>query len=141
MRAAKKPIPADVSRARGYIERYMVLHQKALSVAAEAAIAEAGLASELGLPPIKTYIIGGKGARLVKIGKSYDVNARVRALQSGSPVELEIMRVIPFDCERAMHVKYAHLRRHGEWFDLDLDMLTDLFSGPLVEQARAMEAA
>lgn len=84
-----------------------------------------------------TYVIGAQGMPLVKIGKSFNPNHRMHTFQEGSPIPLEMLRIIPFDCERQMHAKYAHLRRHREWFTFDPAMLTDEFvkNEPVLREA------
>jgi len=123
-----------------FVNRLLDIHYKQVANVAKLAVEEAGLARELGWPAISTYVVEGGKSRLVKIGRSQDVPARIRTLQASSPATLKVLRVIPFDCERAMHHRYAHLRRHGEWFEFDLDMLTDTFSEELLTEARALIA-
>ena len=56
---------------------------------------------------------------LVKIGYSRrDVQARLRACQTGSPVSLTLWHTVPGgpDVERELHQRFAADRQHGEWF-------------------------
>ena len=56
----------------------------------------------------------------VKIGRTRDLDARLRTLRSGSPVPLHLVLVLAGDSEieAAWHRHFAQYRRHGEWFDL-----------------------
>jgi Meiotically up-regulated gene 113 len=59
------------------------------------------------------------GADRIKIGRSMDVRKRLRALQTGSPVDLKIMAWFP-GCgpsEHDLHQRFSEYRRHGEWFE------------------------
>lgn len=125
---------------RAFVDRLSDLTDRQIECVTKSDAVSADLARELGWPPIKTYIIDAVGTELVKIGKSYDVETRMRAMQGGSPARLSILRIIPFNCERAMHQRYAQLRQHGEWFLFDVDMLTDVFHGDLLAEAKAVIA-
>ncbi len=55
----------------------------------------------------------------VKIGLAVNVRERVRELQIASPAPIRLMA--KFACmnerhERALHARFGHLRRRGEWF-------------------------
>jgi Meiotically up-regulated gene 113 len=56
----------------------------------------------------------------IKIGTTTDLPARVRELQTGSPVPLRVLAVCPGDrrLESALHHVYARYRVSGEWFAL-----------------------
>ncbi|WP_331728809.1 GIY-YIG nuclease family protein [Streptomyces canus] len=71
-------------------------------------------------PGARVYVIGGPGLPYVKIGTSGDPEARLRQLQSGSPVPLSVLWSTPGDTalERELHARFAAHRAHGEWFDL-----------------------
>lgn len=60
---------------------------------------------------------------LIKIGKSKDPEARVRALQTGSGERLRLLAVAEIASERestevesSLHVMFGWCRRHGEFF-------------------------
>jgi hypothetical protein len=67
------------------------------------------------------YLI--RGAGLIKIGIAYDVDKRIRSLQTGSPVILELVGVLTttkFDSyaiEKEIHELAQDYRKHGEWFE------------------------
>jgi hypothetical protein len=66
------------------------------------------------------YIISAKGLDLVKIGFSQTPHSRLNALQTGSPVELELFstwRGTERD-ERELHCILAEFRTKREWFSL-----------------------
>lgn len=65
----------------------------------------------------KIYFLAGAG--LIKIGVTTDVDKRIRSLENSSPVLLEFLGCYPGtrSDERALHDRFKHLRRHGEWFD------------------------
>lgn len=64
------------------------------------------------------YFLAGAG--LIKIGISTNLKSRVRSIRNSSPVELELLAIRPQSCtfvESQTHFRFAHLRRHGEWFE------------------------
>jgi T5orf172 domain len=81
------------------------------------------------------YIIGPANRRPVKIGYSDNVDSRLRALQTGSPLELGVLWTTPGaqPLEDMLHKEFKHYRTHGEWFDFgELD--------PVTAVARAVKA-
>lgn len=66
---------------------------------------------------VKTYIIRKQGTCEVKIGKSIQVEKRVRTLKTQSGANLEVLAVIPKDIEAMLHRQFCELRTVGEWFD------------------------
>lgn len=68
-----------------------------------------------------TYVITAAGQPLYKIGRTGgDANARLASMQTGSPVLLELVCVLPHPAwEDVLHHHYRDKRRHGEWFELD----------------------
>ena len=69
----------------------------------------------------------------VKIGRSRDINVRLRALQTGSPYELKLMGWIESGndkgLESELHERYSEQHIHLEWFYLDPeDVLEELKS-------------
>ena len=59
----------------------------------------------------------------IKIGRSRDIQARMRALQTGSPYELKLMGWIESNddkqLESRLHKKYADQHARLEWFELE----------------------
>ena len=62
-------------------------------------------------------VIGGPR---VKIGFSGDVNQRLKDMQIGSPVKLELILSFraPSSVEAKLHKAFAKYHIHGEWFEL-----------------------
>lgn len=63
----------------------------------------------------------------VKIGKTTgSPSSRISQLQTGCPFPIEVIATIPgvLKNERALHVRFAHLRAHGEWFHADKSLLS-----------------
>jgi len=69
-----------------------------------------------------TYFIYDRGTNLMKIGKSKDPEARIRVLNTGSPVELCLLGYTSLVSEKDMHRRFKRLRRKGEWFFCDYDL-------------------
>ena len=64
----------------------------------------------------KTYIIRKIGTTEVKIGKSIQVEKRIRTLKTQSGANLEVLAIIPKDIENMLHKQFAEFRTVGEWF-------------------------
>jgi len=65
------------------------------------------------------------GEDLWKIGYTRNhPEQRLRQLQTGCPLHLELMGFLPADAEdeRAIHKKYKAQRVRGEWYDLPDDL-------------------
>jgi len=88
------------------------------------------------------YMIQAGDGGPVKIGWSTDVDDRLRAIQTGSPVALALLRTIdahPIG-ERLLHQQYAHLRQRGEWFTFCPTMLTTGIPAAQQMEARPSKA-
>lgn len=133
----------DTGRLKSFVERLASLLKREEEIEAELRQISAEMFELFGVGPGCTYIIAAESSGLVKIGRTFDIGARLKALQTGSAEVLNIRRVLPFDCERAMHTRFSHLRRHGEWFSFDPEMLTvalsDFATGRPVENGSATE--
>ena len=80
-------------------------------------------------PPQKiTFIYFFKATHLnrVKIGMSRNVHSRLVAMQSASPDQLELIKIIrtndQYPNDWAVHALFPHLRLHGEWFELTKEL-------------------
>lgn len=64
------------------------------------------------------YVYFVRGGDWVKIGRSTDVIARVRDLQTTSPLDLRIAVIVHGDnrLESRLHRRFASLHIRGEWF-------------------------
>jgi hypothetical protein len=80
-------------------------------------------------PPGVVYLIAA--GEMVKIGFSADLGARFAALQTTSPVKLELLASIPgtYATERDLHVRFATQRSHGEWFKREGDLAEWIAAG------------
>lgn len=82
------------------------------------------------------YIIQGGDAPRYKIGFTSNLYSRFSALQSASPIQLQIRGVCERDdyeqFEAALHLRLSRYRVHGEWFYLTsarLGWLFEVFTG------------
>ncbi len=66
---------------------------------------------------VKTYIVSNPVTGMLKIGRSADVERRIKALQTGAGAALSIVAILDGDHEAALHARFAGMRRHGEWFE------------------------
>ena len=76
------------------------------------------------------YLIHSIDNNLYKIGVSSDVQRRIRNLQTANPVKLSIVHQFETNyahkIEKILHRRYMHLKKEGEWFELD-DSCVDIF--------------
>ena len=74
------------------------------------------------------YLI--KGADLIKIGISGNVNSRFKKLTTMSPVKLELIHVADISkaaaVEKQLHIDYKEFNSHGEWFNLSEEQVKDI---------------
>ena len=74
------------------------------------------------------YFIFNPDSSAIKIGKAKNVFKRLRDLQTGSPAELKLFKIIDAtskearETEQRFHQKFRHLRLIGEWFRYDADL-------------------
>lgn len=61
--------------------------------------------------------------KLVKIGVTNNLSARLKQLQTGSPGKLKLLGSIktndPYKLEKRLHNKYKNMRVNGEWFNVN----------------------
>lgn len=71
---------------------------------------------------LKTYFILDRGKDLVKIGKTHDIDKRLKALQTASGTELEVVLVLehrpPYE-EAQLHWRFRNYLVRGEWYLYD----------------------
>lgn len=76
----------------------------------------------------KVYLI--RAAQFYKIGITADVKKRLRAIQTGCPIQCEYIGYIPShqpeDLEKELHRKFQQFKTSGEWFDLGDDHVRSL---------------
>lgn len=90
-------------------------------------------------PSQVVYVIGQPGQSVVKIGTTSNLRARLRVIQTGSPVRLQILWSGPGGrrLESWLHDIFKHWRLEGEWFDFhDSDPVASVKK--VVEQGRIM---
>lgn len=82
---------------------------------------------DLNEPSGFVYFLLGYRSDTIKIGYGADFRARISSVRCHSPEPLILPGVI--ECanakvrEREVHGQFAHLHRHGEWFDAADDLL------------------
>lgn len=73
------------------------------------------------------YFLEGYRSELIKIGYGSNVGARVSAVRCHSPEPLVLLGVLwcdePKARETEIHAQFAHLRQHGEWFKVGMELL------------------
>lgn len=78
-------------------------------------------------PDSSVYFVGNL-EHAIKIGVSISMTPRLRELQCGSPVPLEVFATRPggYDRESAYHMQFAAHRLHGEWFSPAPEILAEI---------------
>jgi len=81
---------------------------------------------------MKVYLINSTAGH-TKIGISHNPQSRKSDLQTGSPLELELVAAVEptTDAERyesILHERYSEHRARGEWFDLPEEKFSSLLS-------------
>lgn len=76
---------------------------------------------------LQVYFIGHLD-HAIKIGTSYSAKERMKTLQAGSPIKLEILATRPGSTavEVYYHDAFAAHRLHGEWFTPHADILAEI---------------
>ena len=76
------------------------------------------------------YFIKAKGTDFYKIGISDNPESRLKQLQTGNPVQLELVSSIyclyPKDRESELHSALSELNENGEWFSIKDDDVKEL---------------
>jgi hypothetical protein len=75
-----------------------------------------------------TYIIYNPHNNLYKVGKSKNVFKRFETLKTEFSKELCFIGYCEFDFESEIHFEYKDFRIFGEWFDIQIDHVLDIFS-------------
>ena len=77
------------------------------------------------------YFISDQSGR-VKIGSSYDPQARLKQLQTSNPEKLKMLGTIKTDnhkfLEKKLHKQYKRLRLTGEWFALGKELVEQIIT-------------
>lgn len=95
--------------------------------------------------PCYIYLIFNPDNGLHKIGVTIDIHRRLKQLQDDTGSDLEIVstgnlsnRAEAYEVEARFHRALGQFRKHGEWFDLDQDVIAwivDVFSLPAKNMA------
>lgn len=93
-----------------------------------------------GVPmPRHVYFVGAVGTELIKIGSAFDIELRLKELQTISPLPLRLLFYVLYGgeaMERRMHRMFRTRRSHGEWFRVGIDELRAT-ADALIAEARA----
>lgn len=88
------------------------------------------------------YILECRG--VYKIGKTGDLNGRMKGLQVGNPFEMRIVHIIFTEhntkVEQALHCIFADSRAQNEWFNLGLRDVATIKSMTVEQILSAAEA-
>jgi hypothetical protein len=72
--------------------------------------------------PGHVYLIQGRGSNLTKIGMTRNLPRRIKLLQAGSPIRLEVIALFhhedPEALECMLHLDHRSRHIFGEWFQL-----------------------
>jgi hypothetical protein len=77
--------------------------------------------SRRGQAPLNLYVIQARGSARFKIGISETPTERLRTMQIGSPLDLELVCAVAIESrkvEALAHELLANQHHRGEWFDL-----------------------
>jgi len=77
---------------------------------------------------VKTYVVKRPNEPIVKIGKTINIDRRIRTLSTMNGCNLDVIAVLDCDIESLMHTKFAHLRTVGEWFDFSTNEIASFLS-------------
>lgn len=77
------------------------------------------------------YFIENPDSQAIKIGVAKNVEKRLRSLQTASPAQLSLLRVIQTDSQKAareleqsLYQRFQHLQLSGEWFQREPELLS-----------------
>jgi hypothetical protein len=71
------------------------------------------------------YFIRGERGGPIKIGHAANPSERLKAMQTGSPVKLRIIGIVPGGIrkEAELHKQFGYLHAHNEWFRSSKELL------------------
>lgn len=76
-------------------------------------------------PPMKTYIMYDKSANLYKIGRSRNIDDRLKDLRTGNP-SIILIAYLDSDKETELHQRLALQRVENEWFEFGTRTLDNI---------------
>ena len=84
------------------------------------------------------YFIRAGDDGAIKIGWSQDVEFRKAQLQTGNALPLKTLAVMAgtLELEKALHLRFAHLRLESEWFRGSQELLTFINGIQAIERAK-----
>jgi hypothetical protein len=83
---------------------------------------------------VVTYVVEYPGTNLVKIGQATYFVDRFAQLKTASPVDPEVVCVFRGERhEHDFHIKFEHLRHHGEFYHFTAELKAYIFSEALAE--------
>lgn len=69
------------------------------------------------------YLIQANNLYKIGVTKNYNINARLKQLQTANGTELKLITTFkskhPFELEKRLHRYYKDVRCNGEWFNID----------------------
>ena len=87
------------------------------------------------------YLVAAPGLGVVKIGKSRNIERRMKSLQIGSPVTLQLVATLPRgQTEYGWHSEFDPYRQHGEWFTIEECMVLKLREIGLHDEADVLDS-
>lgn len=82
------------------------------------------------LTPGCVYFILNKSNGFVKIGKSININSRLKSLTGYYGKDLKLLFKIDTECcnslEKELHKEYVDFRKYGEWFELSNEVINSI---------------
>lgn len=76
------------------------------------------------------YFILNKDSNAIKIGRARDLGKRIKALQTSSPAQLQLINSIQVNSgkeaealEKSLHQQFREIRLAGEWFKAEAELL------------------
>ncbi|MGB3493863.1 MAG: GIY-YIG nuclease family protein [Elainellaceae cyanobacterium] len=76
------------------------------------------------------YFILNEDCQAIKIGRAKDLNKRIQALQTASPVFLKLLKSVQLssekeshELEQSLHKRFSDFRMQGEWFRSEAELL------------------
>jgi len=76
------------------------------------------------------YFVLNEDCRAIKIGRAKDLNKRIKALQTASPVPLKLLKSVQLssekeshELEQSLHKRFSDFRMQGEWFRSEAELL------------------
>lgn len=76
------------------------------------------------------YLVKMKGLNYYKIGVTKNIENRIKSLQNGNPIEIQLIKSIPvadmYAKENYLHSKYDYANMKNEWFEFNLSEVEEI---------------